>query len=378
MNEIKVKAREFIDSNLIIDTLSHGPILWTDKFNKISDDMLDANVNPFKIVQDLVLEFANSVVSDAEYYVKYAEAWKESGVDCVSWTLGPIHQKAYSLEGVLHNYAYLSHMMDNKKEFFYKVLKAEDIENAYKNGKRAIILNFQDMQHIGTDLNLVNLFYMMGFRIHQLTYNTKNAVGTGCTARVDKGLTEFGISVVERINQLGGIVDVSHCGLQTSKDAIEHSKDPIIASHSFSRNFYEHDRGKTDDILQSIAEKGGYIGILTVAGFLSNKPQPTIDDWLDHVDYVVNLVGIDSVGIGTDYFGYSLPDRLAEKVDELMLQLGFREEHRAFFTLKLQGFENYMKFPALIEGLIQRGYSDQELKKLCGLNFLRVFKKIVG
>jgi membrane dipeptidase len=83
----------------------------------------------------------------------------------------------------------------------------------------------------------------MGFRIHQLTYNMKNQVGTGYTAKRDKGLTEFGIFVLERINNLGSLVDVSHCGLQTSREAIEHSKDPIIASHTFSRDFHEHDRG---------------------------------------------------------------------------------------------------------------------------------------
>lgn len=378
MNEIKDNTKKILESNIIIDTLSHGPILWPDEFVKASNEMLAKNINPFKIVQDLVLEFAKKVAYDDHYFAEYRDAWKKSGVDCVSWTIGPIHEKPYTLEGVVHNFAYMTHILDNRKDYFQKILKADDIETAHREGKKTIILNFQDMQHIGMDLDLIDLFYMMGFRIHQLTYNTKNNVGTGCTARRDKGLTEFGISVVERINKLRGIVDVSHCGLQTSKDAIEYSKDPIIASHTFSRDFYLHDRGKPDDMLQAIAEKGGYIGVLAVAGFLTAKDQPTIEDWLDHIDYIVKLVGIDNVGIGTDYFGYAVPDRVAEKIDEMMLQLGFREEHRAFFTLKLKGFENYMKFPALIEGLINRGYSDPEIKKLAGQNFIRVFRKTVG
>jgi membrane dipeptidase len=341
--------------------------------------MLALNVNPFKIGQELIFEFAKKIVLDDSYFANYVEAWKNSGVNCVSWTLGPMHEKPYSLEGVIHNLAYMTYLLDNRSNYFQKVLKADDIENAVNDGKKAIILNVQDMQHIGNDIDLVDQFYMMGFRIHQLTYNMKNQVGTGCTARRDKGLTEFGISVVERINNLGGLVDVSHCGLQTSRDAIEHSKDPIIASHTFSRDFHEHDRGKTDDILQAIAEKGGYMGIAAVAGFISNKAQPTIEDWLDHIDYVVKLVGIDYVGIGTDYYGFSLPDPLAVKLDEMMRELlGFREEHGSLFTLKLKGFEDYMKFPAFIEGLVQRGYSDQDIKKLVGQNFLRVFRKVVG
>ena len=121
------------------------------------------------------------------------------------------------------------------------------------------------------------------------------------------------------------------------------------------------------------------MGIAAVAGFISNKAQPTIEDWLDHIDYVVKLVGIDYVGIGTDYYGFSLPDPLAVKLDEMMRELlGFREEHGSLFTLKLKGFEDYMKFPAFIEGLVQRGYSDQDIKKLVGQNFLRVFRKVVG
>ena len=379
MKEISDKVKKIMESNIIIDSLSHGPILWTEDFINASNKMLALNVNPFKIGQELIFEFAKKIVLDDSYFANYVEAWKNSGVNCVSWTLGPMQEKPYSLEGVIHNLAYMTYLLDNRSNYFQKVLKADDIENAVNDGKKAIILNVQDMQHIGNDIDLVDQFYMMGFRIHQLTYNMKNQVGTGCTARRDKGLTEFGISVVERINNLGGLVDVSHCGLQTSRDAIEHSKDPIIASHTFSRDFHEHDRGKTDDILQAIAEKGGYMGIAAVAGFISNKAQPTIEDWLDHIDYVVKLVGIDYVGIGTDYYGFSLPDPLAVKLDEMMRELlGFREEHGSLFTLKLKGFEDYMKFPAFIEGLVQRGYSDQDIKKLVGQNFLRVFRKVVG
>ena len=379
MSNINDKVREILESNIIIDTLSHGPILWTDEFINASKEMLALDINPFKIGQELIFEFAKKVALDENYFTNYVDAWKQSGVDCVSWTLGPIHEKPYSLEGVLHNFAYMEYMLDNRSNFFQKVIKANDIEKAAKEGKRAIILNFQDLQHIGNNIDLIDQFYMMGFRIYQLTYNMKNQVGTGCTARRDKGLTEFGISVVERINNLGGIVDVSHCGLQTSSDAVEHSKTPIIASHTFSRDFHEHDRGKTDEILQAIVEKGGYLGIAAVAGFISKKAQPTIEDWLDHVDYAVKLVGIDNVGIGTDYYGFSLPDPLAEKFDDMMRELlGFREEHGALFMLKLKGFENYMKFPAFIEGLVNRGYSDQEIAKLAGQNFLKVFRKIVG
>jgi membrane dipeptidase len=155
-----------------------------------------------------------------------------------------------------------------------------------------------------------------------------------------------------------------HCGIQTSKDALENSKDPIICSHTFSKTLYEHDRGKNDDLLQSIAEKGGYIGVLAGAGFLTTNLETKIDDWLNHVDHIGDLIGIDHVGIGTDFYGFSTPDNLAVKISEFLDNLGFRPEHKASFLTKVEGFETYAQFPNFIEGLSERGYSDQEIQQI--------------
>jgi len=243
------------------------------------------------------------------------------------------------MKGKYHNFSYMTYMLDNRSDLLIKVLKGADIERAHKEGKKAIILNLQSMEHIGKDINMVELNYMQGFRIMQLTYNKKIAVGTGCIAVRDRGLTEFGIEVVHKINELGAIVDISHCGPQTSIDALENSKDPIIASHTSAKNLYDHARGKDDDFLKALAEKGGYIGVYAVPGFLTSNATTTIDDWLDHVDYIVNLVGIDYVGIGSDFYGFSVPDNLAIKIGEFMDALGFRPEDKASFLTKVEGFD---------------------------------------
>jgi len=372
------RLKEILNSNIIIDTLSHGPLPWSKDLIAACDEMLARDMNPWDVIPILVVKFAKNVVNDAEYYENYVKEWNQCGVDCVSWTVGPLHSKPYSFEGVFHNFSFMTYILDYRKDFFMKILKAEDIETAKKNGKKGILLNFQSMQHINIDINLVELYYMQGIRVMQLTYNSKNPVGTGCTARRDRGLTEFGIDVVHKMNELGIVVDVSHCGAQTSMDAVNNSKDPIIASHTFSKKLYEHDRGKTDEFLHAIAEKGGYVGVLAVPGFLTVNQITTIEDWLDHVDYIVNLIGIDHVGIGTDYYGFSVPDNLAVKIGEFMEVLGFRPEHRASFLDKMKGFENYVQFPNLINGLIERGYSDQEIGKIAGSNFLKLFKRVVG
>jgi membrane dipeptidase len=378
MVELNEQVQDILRENLVIDTLSHGPILWTEPLLKATDEMIAANLNPFKIVQELLTRFSEKVVADDDYLANLIQAWKKSGVNAVSWTLGPIYEKPYSLEGVWHNFALMTHIIDNRRSFFVKVLKSADLSGLKQNNKIGIIYNLQDMGFIGTQLEMVKQLYMMGFRIMQLTYNGKNTLGTGCTARRDKGLTEFGKSVVKEINRLGAIIDVSHCGPQTSLDAANHSEMPIIASHTIAQHVNIHDRAKSDELLTLIAEKGGYLGVLTVPGFLTTNPKTTIEDWLDHVDYIINLVGIEHVGIGTDYYGYSVPDNLAAKIGEFMDLLGFRPEHKASFLDKMVNFENYSKFPNLINGLLSRGYSKQEISKIVGENFFRFFKSQVG
>jgi membrane dipeptidase len=372
------RVKEILSSNIIIDTLSHGPLPWSDDLVKACDEMLAQDMNPWDVIPKLVMKFVYKVVNDPIYFDDYAKNWEDCGVNSVSWTVGPMHSKPYSFEGVFHNFSFMTYILDNREDFFMKILKAKDFEKVNNEGKKGIILNFQNMQHIGTDIDLIELYYMQGFRVMQLTYNSKNAVGTGCTARRDRGLTEFGLDVVNKMNELGIIVDVSHCGMQTSMDAAINSKDPIIASHTFSKNLYDHDRGKTDEFLHAVAEKDGYIGVLAVPGFLTVNQKTTINDWLDHIDYITKLIGIDHVGIGTDFYGFSVPDSLAIKIGEFMEVLGFRTEHRASFLDKIEGFESYAKFPNLIKGLIERGYSDKEIKKLAGLNFLKIFKKVAG
>jgi membrane dipeptidase len=363
---------------LIVDTLSHGPLVWDEELVGLSDRMLTSGESPFKIAQQLMSRVAKRIASDEHYFQRYSEAWVRSGVTCVSWTVGAIHEQPYSLEAAYDNLASMTHMLDNRPGFFVKALRAADIERAYRENKRAIILNFQNLDHIGADIDLLDRFYRMGVRIMQLTYNMRNAIGCGCTEATDTGLTEFGRRVVERLNTLGTLIDLSHCGPKTSMDAILHSTKPVAFTHTFARRLYAHDRGKDDDLLKAVAERGGYVGILAVPGFITAREKTTIDDFLDHVDYVVDLVGMDSVGLGTDFFGFSLPANLAARIDELLGILGFQPEHRASFVQRIQKFEDYTLFPNLLAGLARRGYREAKLEKLAGGNFLRIFREVVG
>ncbi|MHA1688904.1 MAG: membrane dipeptidase, partial [Promethearchaeota archaeon] len=163
--------------------MSHGPIIWSQDLIDLTNEKLSQEIDPWKIVQELILLVAKKIVNDDSYYQQYKQAWQECKVDCVSWTIGPIHEKPYTFDGIFHNLAFLTYIIDHHPDLFVKVLKTKDITDAIKQGKKGIIMNLQNLEPIGHDLNMLELFHMLGIRIAQLTLNTKNQIGTGCLAR---------------------------------------------------------------------------------------------------------------------------------------------------------------------------------------------------
>ncbi|HAZ32021.1 MAG TPA: dipeptidase, partial [Dehalococcoidia bacterium] len=252
----------------------------------------------------------------------------------------------------------------------------KDIEQAKEEGRRAVILNFQNTTHMGTDLDKLGFFYDLGVRIIQLTYNMRNFVGDGCTERTDCGLSNFGIQVVKRMNELGILVDLSHCGHKTTMDAIEISIRPVAFTHAFCRKLRQHDRGKTDEELKALAEKGGYCGIVVVPFFLA-KESPSLDHFLDHLEHAIELMGIDKVGVGTDW-GVVYPEPLRARLNEEVKRIGFREEHNVDWGAVTEGFNDWRDWPNITYGLVSRGYSDEEIKGILGGNFLNIFREVVG
>ncbi len=340
--------------------------------------MLSSGDPLFRIIQKLISMVANKILNDDLYYSKYLKSWRDSRVNIIGWTVDIIYERPFTKEAIDFNLAYLNKFFEKRPDLFFKIKTSKDFDRSFEENKIGVILNFQNLQQIGRDLSLLEKYKNMGINIMQLTYNAKNLIGTGCTARRDRGLTEFGEKVVKRLNELNVVIDVSHCGERTSLDAISQSREPIMASHSFCKNLYNHDRGKNEQFIEEIGLTGGYIGILAAHGFLTNNPKTRISDWLDHVEHAVEKAGLDHVGIGSDWFGFSIPPPLIEYTNEILSKNGWRKEHNIDFSKRVEGFEEYSKFPNLIEGLESRGYNHREIQKIAGGNFLRIFKKIVG
>jgi len=280
------------------------------------------------------------------------------------------------VDTTLQSLAMWTHLFDEINTL-KKITRVQDAYAAKASRQHGVILGFQDSTFLQGDIKGLNRFYRFGVRIVQLTYNMMNDMGTGCTERVDVGLSYKGIELVKRLNELGILIDASHCGPKTTLDIIEKSERSIAFTHATCKSVYPHDRGKTDEAIRALAEKGGYMGIAIVPAFLTDKRKASVDDFLDHLDHVVDLVGPEHVGIGTDW-GAVYPAKLAHQMNLESSQMGFRPEHRLDFGATLDGFERWLDWPNFTRGLVARGYSDKHIEWILGKNFLNVFEKAVG
>jgi membrane dipeptidase len=259
------------------------------------------------------------------------------------------------------------------------VTTAEEVREAKRDGVVCLYANCQPLHPVPRELQAFDNAYRKGLRSFMLTYNRMDNIGTGCTERVDAGLSMFGVDVVKHCNELGIIVDVSHCGNLTTLDACRHSTSPVTANHTIARKLYDHARGKSDEAIRAIADTGGVIGVVAVPHFLSADPTPTIEHMLDHIDYIAGLVGWQHVALGTDW-PWPVPDdvRAATLGLDYDRSVGFRVQDRIDRTKRLIGFQDCRDLPNITRGLVKRGYADERIQGILGENALRVFKEVCG
>lgn len=220
--------------------------------------------------------------------------------------------------------------------------------------------------------------YRRGLRTLMLTYNRLDFVGAGCTERADPGLSMYGLDVVKTCNEMGIIVDTSHCGHQTTLDACRFSRAPVLANHSAARGVFDHARGKSDEELDAIAKTGGVIGVLAAPFLLSGDDTPSIEHMLDHIDYLTRRVGWRHVGLGTDWPMQAPIEVLKQTLAALTSELGFRAEDKISVDPLLAGFHDGRDFPNITRGLVARGYTDEEIGGILGENYMRVVEQVCG
>ncbi|MCZ7449667.1 dipeptidase [Agrobacterium rhizogenes] len=248
-----------------------------------------------------------------------------------------------------------------------------DIHAAKAENKTGIIIGWQNTSPLEDKLDYVEIFKDLGVGIMQLTYNTQNYSGAGYLEENDSGLTGFGREVLGEMNRVGVLCDLSHVGDRTTADVIARSKAPVCISHVLPRALRDVKRNKPDELLKACAEKGGIIGISLFAPGLAAGNDATVEDYLDAMAYVIDLVGEDHVGIGTDFSQERPrpgPWQLWANRDK-----GTARTLTEFATVKIskpKGIERIGEVPNITARMLARGWSETLVLKLLGQNWLRV------
>lgn len=322
-------------------------------------------------------------VTDAVERSEFMAAWRASGVTCIFQNAGEEGQSPLRLLKRLARFTYLTDMLPN---FVSKAATPTDIATAKKEGRQCLYFTgngvplTQQWVSVEDELRFIRIFFQLGIRMMHMTYQRRNMIGDGCAEPANAGLSDFGRAVVREMNQVGVIADVAHSGWRTSQETAEVSEKPVVASHSTCDALHHHIRAKPTNVIQAIADTGGYIGICCIPSFLGGRAD--IGVMLDHIDYVAQRFGADHVAIGSDV-AYSSRQSATEN-RKIPKRGPTRQQWRSLWpegSLGIQGAAPlslaWTNWPLFTVGLVQRGYSDDAIQKIIGGNVMRVAREVL-
>lgn len=325
----------------------------------------------------------------------YVESLRAGGVTGIHVTVPDV--ESYSLSYVVEELTELLHNIRKLSQHGVGVAtSAASVREAGEKGGVAVVIGSQGSGFLGQDLNALDFYHQLGMRVMQPTYQARNQFGSGCGEKADDGLSNLGFDWVSRMNELGMLISLSHVGPRTSMEVMGASKDPAVFTHSNPKALCGHIRNISDEQIKACAEGGGVIGLTPVGMFVSGDKKLadiTVKDFIKHVGYVEKLTGIDHLGLGLDVaegFTYSAEDirrkrrmlptltsRILEEAEDDFLKSGRdRVGHAELYVPPW--LQRMSDFPAVVAGLKDAGYSAQDLRKILGENFLRVFARVWG
>ena len=265
------------------------------------------------------------------------------------------------------------------------IRQASDLAAAKDAGKIGLIMGWQNMRPVADDLDRIHLFHQLGVRVMQPTYNYRNFMGDGNLETEDAGLSILGRDAVGILNELGIAIDISHVGDHTSRDILALSTQPVLATHVDARALTPLARNKDDDILRAVANSGGVIGVSVYGPMLwdgDRNRRPSIDDFIRHLEYITELVGIEHVGFGTDIPVSADLRRTAQIAVNRRLWSGISDYGDCFGhdipARYAAGANNHSKLPNITAALLERGWAEADIEAYLGANFARVLGEIWG
>jgi membrane dipeptidase len=246
----------------------------------------------------------------------------------------------------------------------------QDLQKTRKEGKIALLITMEGAEPLGTDLNLLRIFYELGLRSIGLTHARSNATGHGgifaSSGSSPEGLTTFGRNLVRECEALGVIIDLAHINPAGFNDILSIMTKPPIVSHTNARRYYDIERNISDDQIKMIGERRGVIGVNCV--LVSPKgEESTLDRYVDHIEYIANLIGIDGVAVGFDFFEFiysQWPESAKKELAEKLTTPHFIPDLR-----------NHSHARNLTRKLVERGFSDEQIGKILRGNWLRIFEQ---
>jgi len=300
----------------------------------------------------------------------------ESGITAVNLTV--------SQSGFADTVDRIAVWMDRIERYpgaFTQVRTVDHLLQAKESGRLGIVLGFQDTTPFEGRLDTIDTFRNLGVRVTQLTYNVRNLVGDGCLEPANGGLSRYGHSVVERMNEVGMLVDLSHCGQRTTAEGIAASRVPVAITHTGCNAVARHPRSKDDAELRALADSGGVVGIYLMP-FLTPGRVPLRSDVLDHIEHAIAVCGEDHVGIGSDLSTTPIngsdeywmrhrefvSDRIARGI------AAPAEDPDILFTV--QDLNSHRRMELIADGLADRGHPDTRIEKVIGGNWVRLFGEI--
>ncbi len=302
---------------------------------------------------------------------------RSSGINVVKLSLGGINS---DFEHTVAEIAQVQQLFEVHPAYFTQVRVADDMMRAKREGKLGVILSFESVDMLQGRVESLELFRNLGVRVMQLSYNRKSPFAAGVMEPDGGGLTALGRQAVGEMNRLGIAVDLSHANPQTTTDALALSSKPPVMTHAGCAAVHAHPRNKTDEQLRALAARGGVVGIFDLPYLTASPRQPTVEDYMEHMEHALKVVGEEHVGIGSDV-GIAPFDTSAKGMAEFAKSeeerqrsgLAAPEEDRPTYV---EGMNTPRRIEIVCDQLLKRGYPPTVAEKVIGANFARVFADI--
>ncbi|MBR7140234.1 MAG: membrane dipeptidase [Lentisphaeria bacterium] len=359
--------------------LPHG--CWNHTIVSKWDEFKERNVGERTLEKRIEYMQYDECCKDPECADRFRKAMAASGLKCMVQTVAEGKSREEDFRRMSCNMELLRTFSD----IIAQAGSPEEIKRVNDEGKTAVVWSVNgppivgELQDLEQELEFVYDWYRAGVRLMHLSYNRRNCIADGCTEEADAGISDLGKELIKRMNEVGIIVDVPHTGRQSSIEAAKFSSKPIMASHTAARALFDFPRCKDDETLRAIAASGGMVGVYAYGSLLGGSGDLAM--LLNHIDHIVKTIGIDHVGIGTDLcYHRKWPDEVYAMKTYPNAEYSSRwwgNWKSAPHTAPKKGENSYgslawINWPLYTVGLVTRGYTDDQIAKIQGENFLRV------